>query len=69
MRERFWESGGRRSRGRGCLMLVLGLIVILIILSVLFGGFQKGTKVSGTGQLARPQGSSVLPVSAAGSPR
>jgi hypothetical protein len=36
-----------RSRAGGCLLWVLLLIVILIILSVLFGGFQKGTKSSG----------------------
>jgi hypothetical protein len=35
-----------RSRAGGCLLWVLLLIVILIILSVLFGGFQKGTKSS-----------------------
>lgn len=28
----------------GCLLWVLGLIIVLIILSLLFGGFQKGTK-------------------------
>ena len=33
------------SRLTGCLLWVLGLIVILIILALLFGGFQKGTKV------------------------
>ena len=30
----------------GCLIWLLALIVILLLLSVLFGGFQKGTKVS-----------------------
>jgi hypothetical protein len=28
-------------------MLILLLIFVLIVLSVLFGGFQKGTKVNG----------------------
>jgi hypothetical protein len=28
---------------------ILGLIVVLIVLSVLFGGFTKGTKVGGIG--------------------
>jgi hypothetical protein len=36
-----------RSRAGGCLLLVLLLIVVLIILSLMFGGFQKGTKSSG----------------------
>jgi hypothetical protein len=31
----------------GCLLWVLGILVILVILSLLFGGFQKGTKVGG----------------------
>jgi ABC-type lipoprotein release transport system permease subunit len=38
------RSGGQRSRARGCLLLVLLVIVVLIVLSVMFGGFQKGTK-------------------------
>ena len=33
-------------------MLVLLLIVVLIILSLMFGGFQKGTKSSGLGPQA-----------------
>jgi hypothetical protein len=37
----------RRIRARGCLLWVLGLIVLLVILSLLFGGFQKGSKVGG----------------------
>jgi hypothetical protein len=32
-------------------MLVLLLIVVLVILSLMFGGFQKGTKSSGLGPL------------------
>jgi hypothetical protein len=39
----------------GCLLWLLGLLIVLIILALLFGGFQKGTKVNGTGPpLARP---------------
>jgi hypothetical protein len=30
-------------------MIVLLVILLLIVLSVLFGGFQKGTKVNGLG--------------------
>jgi hypothetical protein len=45
---------GRRSwrprhRLTGCLLWILGLIVVLVILSLMFGGFQKGTKVGGAG--------------------
>jgi hypothetical protein len=40
-----------RSRARGCLLLVLLVIVVLIFLSLVFGGFQKGTKSSGLAPL------------------
>ncbi len=33
-----------RSRAGGCLLWVVLLILVLIVLSVMFGGFQKGTK-------------------------
>jgi hypothetical protein len=33
-----------RSRAGGCLLWILLLIVILIVLSLMFGGFRKGTK-------------------------
>ena len=46
---RMYRSRGPRrrwpqSRAGGCLMVVLLVIVVLIILSLMFGGFQKGTK-------------------------
>jgi hypothetical protein len=46
------DAGGARGwrpqrRLTGCLLWILGLIVVLIILSLLFGGFQMGTKVGG----------------------
>jgi hypothetical protein len=46
-----WGNGPRRPRSRltGCLLWFLGLIIVLVILSLLFGGFQKGTKVGGAG--------------------
>jgi hypothetical protein len=43
----------RRIRPAGCLLWILGLLVALLVLSLLFGGFQKGTKA----------GSSRLPAS------
>jgi hypothetical protein len=44
-------AGPRRPRIKlgGCLLWLLGLLIVLVILSLLFGGFQKGTKVNGTG--------------------
>ena len=39
----------QRSRLTGCVLWVVGLIIVLVILSVLFGGFDKGTKAGGTG--------------------
>jgi hypothetical protein len=54
--------GLRRPRTRlgGCLLWLLGLLIVLVILSLVFGGFQKGTKVNGTGPPV------PLPVSSAG---
>jgi hypothetical protein len=44
-------NGKRRrfSRPVGCLIWLIALIVLLLLLSALFGGFQKGTKVGGSG--------------------
>ncbi len=45
------DSGGRRrrfSRPVGCLAWLIALIVLLLLLSALFGGFQKGAKVGGS---------------------
>jgi hypothetical protein len=41
-----------RRRLSGCLLVVLVLIIVLIALSVLFGGFQKGTRTGGLGPAA-----------------
>jgi hypothetical protein len=46
-------TGGRRDRGSwrrprgpiGCVVWILALLVILLLLSLIFGGFQKGSKV------------------------
>jgi hypothetical protein len=50
----YGSGGGRRrrwprSRAAGCLLWIVLLVVLLIVLSVLFGGFQKGTKDNGLG--------------------
>ena len=42
----------RRSRLTGCLMWVLLLIILMVVASLMFGGFQKGTKVGLGGALA-----------------
>jgi ABC-type Fe3+ transport system permease subunit len=44
-----WSRGPRRrwrprSRAGGCLMWVLILIVVLVVLALMFGGFTKGTR-------------------------
>jgi hypothetical protein len=58
---RVGQRGTRRKMGRlsGCLLWILALLVILLVLSILFGGFQKGTKVGGDG-LVRPQASTSV---------
>lgn len=43
------REGRRRPRVVGCLIWLIAVIVILIVASLLFGGFTKGTKVSGLG--------------------
>jgi len=50
-RRRMGSGEPRRPRRRltGCLLWIVGLIIILIILSLLFGGFQKGTKAGSDG--------------------
>jgi heme A synthase len=40
------REGRRRPRLIGCLIWLIALIVVLIVLSLLFGGFRKGAKVS-----------------------
>jgi len=45
---RRWRGPGRpRRRLTGCLLWVLAIIIVLVILSLLFGGFQKGSKAGG----------------------
>jgi ABC-type lipoprotein release transport system permease subunit len=47
-----WQRSRRRwprSRAAGCLLWVVLLIVVLIVIAVAFGGFQKGTQNKGLG--------------------
>ena len=48
------REGRRRPRLIGCLIWLVALIVILIVLSLLFGGFRKGTRVSWARPAAPP---------------
>jgi cytochrome c-type biogenesis protein CcmH/NrfF len=61
--------GERRPRSRlvGCLLWILALIVLLIVLSLLFGGFRKGTKAAGAG-LPRQASAAVSSQAAAAIP-
>ena len=43
------RQGRRKIRARGCLLWLLALVVVLLALSLMFGGFQKGTKAGGAG--------------------
>jgi hypothetical protein len=37
----------RRSRPVGCMIWVIAIFIVLLVLSILFGGFHQGTKASG----------------------
>jgi hypothetical protein len=37
----------RRSRPVGCMIWVIGIFLVLLLLSILFGGFHQGTRASG----------------------
>jgi ABC-type lipoprotein release transport system permease subunit len=50
-RDRGAGRRGRRSRVTGCLLWLLLVIVLLIVLSLMFGGFQKGTKAHSLGNV------------------
>jgi len=54
-RSRREQPGGGRRLGWpiGCLLWLVLLVVVLIVLSVLFGGFRLGTRAAGPG--AQPQ--------------
>jgi hypothetical protein len=47
-RRGLWRRRSRRfRRTTGCLMWVATLLLVLLVLSLLFGGFQRGAKVGG----------------------
>jgi hypothetical protein len=48
------EKGRRVSRPIGCLLWLIALLIILIVVAVIFGGFQLGTKASGSPRPAGP---------------
>ncbi|MGH3404090.1 MAG: hypothetical protein ACRDRJ_16545 [Streptosporangiaceae bacterium] len=50
-----WRRRRRNRRIMGCFLWVLTLLLVLLVLSILFGGFQRGSKVGGTdGHRVRP---------------
>jgi type IV secretory pathway TrbL component len=58
------REGKRMPRLVGCLIWLIALVVVLIVLSLLFGSFTKGTKVNGLGlpvPLAAAQHASLPP--------
>jgi hypothetical protein len=48
-----------RSRAGRALLWILFIVLVLIVLSLMFGGFQKGTKVNGLGALPRVTAAAV----------
>jgi hypothetical protein len=42
-----WRRQHRRRRAVGCLLWLLTLAAVLLVLSLLFGGFQRGKKTGG----------------------
>jgi hypothetical protein len=55
------QNRRRVSRPVGCLLWLVVLLVILIVAAVLFGGFQTGTKVTGSPRSAVPVAGASLP--------
>jgi ABC-type Fe3+ transport system permease subunit len=44
-----WRRRRRNRRIMGCFLWILTLLLVLLVLSILFGGFQRGTRADGTG--------------------
>jgi hypothetical protein len=51
----------RRRRVTGCALWLVTLLLVLLVLSLLFGGFRKGTR-SGSGPLVRAPAAQVAGV-------
>ena len=51
-----WRRRRRSRRIMGCLLWILTLLLVLLVLSILFGGFQRGTRVGGAGGHPRAAG-------------
>jgi hypothetical protein len=50
-----WRRRHRRRRVVGCALWLLTLLVVLLVLSILFGGFRRGSRVGeGDAHLVRP---------------
>lgn len=48
------EDPSSRGRGRGCLWLLFWVVLAVIVLGLVFGGYRKGHKVDNPGSLAAP---------------
>jgi hypothetical protein len=47
---RRWRTR-RVRRVTGCLLWLATILLVLLVLSILFGGFQRGSKVGGSGRV------------------
>jgi hypothetical protein len=61
------RRGSRRrvSRPVGCLLWLVVLLVILIVAAALFGGFEQGTKATGSPESPAPAATSAVTRAAA----
>jgi hypothetical protein len=46
-----WRRRHRRRRAVGCFLWLVTLLLVLLVLSLLFGGFQRGTRNGGQARL------------------
>jgi hypothetical protein len=51
-----------RSRAARTLLWILLIVLVLLVLSLMFGGFQKGTKAAGPGALPLASATAVAAV-------
>jgi hypothetical protein len=63
-----WRRQHRRRRTVGCMLWIVTLLAVLLVLALLFGGFQRGHKVGSTGPAGPvPASSAPRPAPVAGS--